>query len=132
MKPKFRIGDRVRVIETGNLGYVIDLGEDMYPTREIFAVGDTLYAKCGDATPFYFGEELELVGCGIPAPALRWESCGTGMWMAEIFGGNFYVTLDEEDGPFETSEKKRQCEDDWQRLWDKEMLISRDLAKKQE
>jgi len=128
MKTKFRIGDRVRVIETGEQLVVMDIGhswreDDPY----IYLLAGEMGRYDGGYSSWYSGGMLELVGCGIPAPSLRWENCGMGMWMAEIFGGNFHVTLTEDDGPFETSGKKRQCEDGWQQLWDKEMLISRDL-----
>ena len=125
MKPKFRIGDRVRTIGLGDEWIVA--GIDPLDTRRVYVSFDYNGTIAINEQPWYLEHELELVGCGIPAPALRWESCGNGMWMAEIFGGNFYITLTEEDGPFETSEKKRKCEDGWQQLWDKEMLISRDL-----
>jgi len=139
MKPKFRIGDRVRTIEHGNLGYVIGLGEDMYPTREVFAVGDTLDTRFGNATPFYFGEELELVGCGIPAPVLRWEEV-CGMLYGYIFQHRFRITFSKGTyvpylasqpvGSFyETlGDAKAACQAYWQQLWDKEMLISRDFG----
>jgi len=138
MKPKFRIGDRVKTIEHGKMGYVIELGEDMYPTREVFAVGDTLDAKCGDATPFYFENELELVGCGIPAPALRWETKDE-FTEAKVFGVYFRIRSLRNGERFSVcgefyridfhteEEAKEACQAYWQQLWDKEMLISRDL-----
>ena len=133
----------MRTIEHGKLGYVIGLGEDMYPTREVFAVGDTLDARCGNATPFYFGEELELVGCGIPAPALRWET-GETFTEARVFGiefrirslrnGKRYSVCGEfyEGGYTTLDEAREACQAYWQQLWDKEMLISRNLPETQE
>jgi hypothetical protein len=138
MKPKFRIGDRVRTIEHVNLGYVIGLGEDMYPTREVFAVGDTLDTRFGNATPFYFGEELELVGCGIPAPVLRWREVVNDVY-SDMFGFRFTIRIRDDayiawfgswgiGNPYETlGDAQAACQAYWQQLWDKEMLISRDL-----
>jgi len=124
MKPKFRIGDRVKTSD----------GEE-------FTVGgfygDGFYNISNEDKSFVgiAGFALELVGCGIPAPALRWEDVAGEF--ASVFGlifrirplrngtkwsvsGEFYKT------DFNTLEEaKEACQAYWQQLWDKEMMLSR-------
>jgi len=133
MKPKFRIGDRVKTSD----------GEE-------FTVGgfygDGFYNISNEDKSFVgiAGFALELVGCGIPAPALRWNEIGE----AKIFMYNFlvfpYKSYQFEDsdprqiqwvamldgyhiGKYGTKEDAREaCQAYWQELWDKEMLLSRE------
>lgn len=79
----------------------------------------------------------------VPAPVLRWEKRGENFtaWVFGIFFEvtpfgdiyHFLVNRGIHNGVCDTpDEAKEACQAYWQQLWDKEMLISRDLAKKQE
>jgi len=125
MKPKFRIGDRVKTSD----------GEE-------FTVGgfygDGFYNISNEDKSFVgiAGFALELVGCGIPAPVLRWEEV-CGMLYGYIFQHRFRITFSKGTyvpylasqpvGSFyETlGDAKAACQAYWQELWDKEMLLSR-------
>lgn len=137
MKPKFRIGDRVRVIETGEKLVVIDIG-DSWREEDPFTylLAGEMGSYDGGYTRWYPGAMLELVGCGIPAPALRWDP--SGVW-AKVLGAFFRIgsngmkyncLIGEEvfdQGYVNIEEARAACQAYWQQLWDKEMLISRDL-----
>jgi hypothetical protein len=138
MKPKFRIGDRVRKTETGEQLTVIDIGH--YSFREddpfTYLLADDMGGFDGGHSSWFLSTTLELVGCGIPAPALRWDEV-TGIFYGHIFqyrfrikpsNGTYVPYLDSQPvGSFyETlGEAKDVCQAYWQELWDKEMLLSR-------
>ena len=139
MKPKFRIGDRVRTIETGEELVVIDIG-DSWREEDPFTylLAGEMGRYDGRYSAWYPGDVLELVGCGIPAPVLRWEEV-CGMFYGYIFQHRFRITFSKGTyvpylasqpvGSFyETlGDARSACQAYWQRLWDKEMLISRDF-----
>ena len=136
MKPKFRIGDRVRTIGLGDEWIVA--GIDPLDTRRVYVSFDYNGTIAINEQPWYLEHELELVGCGIPAPALRWGYVVNDIY-SDMFG--FRFTIRKRDGayiawfqswvignPYETlGDAKAACQAYWQQLWDKEMLISRDL-----
>ena len=136
MKPKFRIGDRVRTIGLGDEWIVA--GIDPLDTRRVYVSFDYNGTIAINEQPWYLEHELELVGCGIPAPVLRWEEV-CGMLYGYIFQHRFRITFSKGTyvpylasqpvGSFyETlGDAKSACQAYWQQLWDKEMLISRDL-----
>ena len=140
MKPKFRIGDRVRIIDTGEKLVVIDIG-DSWREEDPFTylLAGEMGRYDGGYSAWYPGDVLELVGCGIPAPVLRWGYVVNDIY-SDMFG--FRFTIRKRDGayiawfqswvignPYETlGDAKAACQDYWQQLWDKEMLISRDLS----
>ena len=137
MKPKFRIGDRVRTIETGEKLVVIDIG-DSWREEDPFTylLAGEMGRYDGGYSAWYPGAAIELVGCGIPAPALRWNP--SGVW-AKVLGAFFRIAyngmkynclIGEEvfdQGYTSIDEAREACQVYWQQLWDKEMLISRDL-----
>ena len=74
MKPKFRIGDRVKIIGLGDEWIVA--GIDPLDSRRVYVSFDYNGTIAINEQPWYLEHELELVGCGIPAPALdllRWQ-----------------------------------------------------------
>ncbi len=137
MKPKFRIGDRVKIIDTGEKLLVIDIG-DSWREEDPFTylLSGEMGRFDGGYSAWYPGDVLELVGCGIPAPALRWDP--SGRW-AKVLGGLFWIANNGmkyncllngevfDSGYLHIDEAQEACQAYWQQLWDKEMLISRDL-----
>ena len=134
MKPKFRIGDRVLIIGLGDEW--IFAGIDPLDSRRVYVSFDYNGTIAINEQPWYLEHELELVGCGIPAPVLRWDA--SGVW-AKVLGAFFRIAyngmkynclLGEEvfdQGYASIDEAREACQAYWQQLWDKEMLISRDL-----
>ena len=136
MKPKFRIGDQVRTIGLGDEWIVA--GIDPLDTRRVYVSFDYNGTIAINEQPWYLEHELELVGCGIPAPVLRWGYVVNDVY-SDMFG--FRFTIRKRDGayiawfqswvignPYETlGDAKAACQAYWQQLWDKEMLISRDF-----
>ncbi len=134
MKPKFRIGDRVRTIGLGDEWIVA--GIDPLDARRVYVSFDYNGTIAINEQPWYLEHELELVGCGIPAPVLRWDP--SGRW-AKVLGGLFWIANNGmkyncllngevfDSGYLHIDEAQEACQAYWQQLWDKEMLISRDL-----
>jgi len=144
MKPKFRIGDRVKT-NRGEDFVVIDIGDSWREDDPFtYLLAGEMGRFDGGYSAWRFGSVLELVGCGIPAPALRWEPIdkSANCFRAEIFGGLAHfsiisagkLSLVKMNGAFiddeiykSVEEAKEACQAYWQELWDKEMLLSRDL-----
>ena len=142
MKPKFRTGDRVRIIETGEELVVIDIGDSWREDDPFtYLLAGEMGRYDGGYSAWYPGDVLELVGCGIPAPALdllRWQPVvdGHGKHGLEIvilghirYGiwGSYRATLngrplhESEDGVPVTYKSEQEaflaCQKHWEELW---------------
>lgn len=136
MKPKFRIGDRVKTIGLGDEWVVAWI--DPLDTRRVYVSFDYNVTIAINDLPWYLEDDLELVGCGIPAPALRWREVVNDVY-SDMFGFRFTIRIRDDayiawfgswgiGNPYETlGDAQAACQAYWQQLWDKEMLISRDL-----
>jgi len=136
MKPKFRIGDRVK--SRDDFEWAVLGTDSAIPPARVYVGSDSPHGFIAPHTPWYLEDDLELVGCGIPAPVLRWRYVVNDIY-SDMFG--FRFTIRKRDGayiawfqswenenPYETlGDAKAACQAYWQQLWDKEMLVSRDL-----